>query len=136
MVGDDFPFTKGFAQEGASEEMSLSLAIVAVTISTSAGTSFVLRYITPSAALVVGVVNLLVVGFLGFVDRVIRADFRHLVGPPWGRLTFKLQWRRAGGSDPVPVKEPRLIRPLLLPSSRPPIGQNRTLTMALAGASL
>jgi hypothetical protein len=80
-VGDDFPLTKGFAQEGASAEMSLRLAIIAVTVSTSARTPLILRYITASAALIVGVVNLLVFGFVGFVDRVIRTDFRHCENP-------------------------------------------------------
>jgi len=36
---------------------------------------------------------------------------------------FALQWRRTGGSDPVPLKELRCIRPLLVPTSRPPVGQ-------------
>ena len=61
--------------------MSLSLAIVAVTVSTSAGTPFVLGYIASSAALIVGVVNLHVLGFVGLVDRVIRTDFRHCENP-------------------------------------------------------
>jgi len=32
-----------------------------------------------------------------------------------------VEWRRAGGSDPVPVKELRFIRPLLAPARRPPV---------------
>jgi hypothetical protein len=76
-VGDDFPLTKGFAQEGASEKMSLRLAIVAVTVSTGARTPLILWYIASSTALIVGVVNLLGCGFLGFVDRVVRTNFRH-----------------------------------------------------------
>jgi hypothetical protein len=80
-VGDDLPLTKGFAQEGAGEEMSLRLAIVAMTVSTSALPPFVLGYIASSAALIVGVVNLLVFGFVGFVDRVVRTDFRHSENP-------------------------------------------------------
>jgi hypothetical protein len=80
-VGDDFPLTKGFAQEGAGEKMSLSLAIVAVTVSASAGTPLVLGYIASSAALIIGVVNLLVFGFVGFVDRVVGTDFRHCENP-------------------------------------------------------
>jgi hypothetical protein len=77
-VGNDFPLTEGFAQEGASEETPLGLAILAVAVPTSARTPLILRYITPSTALIVGVVNLLVCGFFGFVDRVIRTDFRHI----------------------------------------------------------
>lgn len=76
-MGDDFPLTEGVAQEGASKETSLSLAIVAVTVPASSGTPFVLGYIASSAALIVSVVNLLVCGFLGFVDGVIGTDFRH-----------------------------------------------------------
>jgi hypothetical protein len=76
-VGDDFSLTKGFAQEGAGKEMSLRLTIVAVTVSTSAGTPFALGYIASSAALIVGVMNLLILGFCGFVDRVVRTDFCH-----------------------------------------------------------
>jgi hypothetical protein len=76
-VGDDFSLTEGFAQEGASEETSLSLAIFAVTVSTSAGTPFVLGNIASRTALIVGVMNLLVCGFFGFVDRVIWIDSRH-----------------------------------------------------------
>ena len=62
----------------------LGLAILAVTVSTSARTSLIFRYITASTALIVGVVNLLAFGFVGFVDRVIRTDFRH-IGFSYGR---------------------------------------------------
>ena len=61
--------------------MSLRLAIVAVTVSTSAGTPFVLGYIASSATLIVGVVNLLGFGFVGFVDRVVRTNFCHGENP-------------------------------------------------------
>jgi hypothetical protein len=62
--------------------MSLRLAIVAVTVSPRAGTPLVLGYIAPSAALIVGVMYLLVGWFLGFIDGVIRTDSSHWSWPP------------------------------------------------------
>jgi hypothetical protein len=72
LVGDDLPLTKGFAQEGASETVPLSLAILAVAVSPSTGTPFVLGYIATCFAIRIGVVNLFGQWFVGFIDGVIR----------------------------------------------------------------
>ena len=63
-MGADIPLTEVFVQDGASAETLLGLAVVAVAVSSRAGTPFVLGYIASGAALIVGVVNLLGFGFL------------------------------------------------------------------------
>ena len=60
----------------------LGFAVVAVSVSASAGTLFVFGYIASSATLIVGVMYLLICWFLGFVNGVIRTDFSHLILPP------------------------------------------------------
>jgi hypothetical protein len=55
--------------------MPLSLAIVAVTVSTSASASFILWYIAACTAIGIGVMNLFACWFTSFVNGVIRTHF-------------------------------------------------------------
>jgi hypothetical protein len=80
-VGDDIPNTEGIAQEGASEKMPLSLTIIAMTVTASASTPLILRYVATSFTVSIGVVDLFVFWFTSFVDGIILTHFScHGVG--------------------------------------------------------